>query len=316
MTARTPATSPRAVVVTGATGAVGRHVARQLADHPGLRLLVRDPAKAAGLGLPGRIVGGDYDDPTSLKAGLDGADSVFVVTANPLRPAQDDNLLSAARAAGARHVVKLSWTAVGDPAADDLIAAWNRAGEDKARAGGLTWTVLRIPSPMSNTLSWASSIRTDGIVHAYRGDAATPCVDPRDIAAIAAEALTTSRHTNVTYAFAGPQALSAREQTAELSHVLGRPLEFAELTADQALERWSRRLPEPIALALLSAAERRGRESSAAPGPASGTHEPGGPVAASGAQQLRTPASASGAQQLRTPTLFRRWAQDHASYFH
>ncbi|MGY1456339.1 NAD(P)H-binding protein [Streptomyces sp. SS8] len=279
------------VVVTGATGAVGRHVAAQLAGRARTRLLVRDASRARALGLGGETVTADYADRPLLEKALEGADSVFVVTADPMRPEHDENLLAAARAARVRRAVKISWLAVTDPGADDLIVRWNRAAERLLHASGLDWTVLRMRSPMSNTLAWAPVIRREGVVRAPGGDAPTACVDPRDVAAVAVRALTEPGHEGRVYALAGPQALSPREQTRTLSEVLERPLRFEELTLDQALEGWRRRLPEPVAQALAEAARRRGTGDAA---------RPEGSVAA-----------VTG----RAPRTFADWAADHAERF-
>uniref|UniRef100_A0AAU2K0X8 NAD(P)H-binding protein n=1 Tax=Streptomyces sp. NBC_00049 TaxID=2903617 RepID=A0AAU2K0X8_9ACTN len=244
------------VVVTGATGAVGRYVARRLGAAG--RLLVRDPQKAAGLELPGRVLVGDYREPESLARAFRGARAVFAVTNNPLRPQDDENILAAAAEAGVGHVVKVSWLGVADPGADDLVARWNRESEERLRASGLGWTVLRPRTPMSNALSWARGVREEGVVRAFGGDAATACVDPRDVADVAVAALLDpAAHAGRTYALTGPRPVSAREQVAVLAEVSGRPLRFEELSADQALAAWRRALPEPVAQALLDAALRR-----------------------------------------------------------
>ncbi|MGA5496015.1 NAD(P)H-binding protein [Streptomyces cinereoruber] len=299
-----PKSGPK-VVVTGATGAVGRHVAHRLAaGGTPPTLLVRDPAKAAAFGLPGAgpaahgaaapatVVRGDYADTDRLRAVLEGADALFVVTANPLRPRDDENLLAAARAAGVRHAVKLSWLGVADPGADDLVADWNRGAEDRLRSSGLTWTVLRIRTPMSNALAWAPSVRERGVVRAFGGAARTGCVDPRDVAEVAARALTDpAGHASATYALTGPQLLSAREQTAVLSEVLGVRIGFEELTAEEARAGWSARYGDRIADALLAAARRR---ADGAAGGDDGTLE-----------RLLG----------RTPGTFAGWAADHAEPF-
>ncbi|WP_427154158.1 NAD(P)H-binding protein [Streptomyces sp. TRM70308] len=285
-----PGERPR-IVVTGATGAVGRHVARLLAPVARTRLVVRDPARAADLRLPGEVAVADYRDAPALERAMAGADAVFVVTADPMRPADDENILAAARSAGARHAVRLSWLAVADPGADDLIARWNRNGERLLHASGLSWTVLRMRTPMSNALSWAPSVRAEGVVRALGGTARTACVDPRDVAAVAVRALTEPGHAGRTYALTGPEPLSARDQTRVLSRVLNRPLRFEELTAEQALRRWRARLPEPVAQALLEAARRRGAGEAAA-------------VAHTVAEVTGEPA-----------TPFETWAKEHAEHF-
>ncbi|MFE2322572.1 NAD(P)H-binding protein [Streptomyces sp. NPDC059385] len=282
--------APR-IVVTGATGAVGRHVARLLPADADVRLFVRDVAKARRMGLPGELVQGDHQDRPGLDRALRGADAVFVVTANPLRPADDENILAAARAGGVRRAVKLSWLGVADPAADGLIARWNRDAEALLRASGLDWTVLRMRTPMSNALAWAPSIRGEGVVRALGGAARSACVDPRDVAAVAVGALTGPGHAGRTYALTGPAPISVREQVRELSRVLRRPIGFEELTADQALARWRERLPEPIARALLEVAERRSTGAS--------EHGEGDVEAVAG----------------RPPASFATWAADHGPHF-
>ena len=292
---RSPAPTPHPrIVVTGATGAVGRHVARLLAasGRAAPTFLVRDPDKAVALGLPGIHLQGDYQDAGRLREVFDGADAVFVVTAHPLRPQDDGNILTAARAAGVRHAVKLSWLGVADPGADDLLADWNRRAEDRLRASGLSWTVLRIRTPMSNALAWAPLIRERGVVRSFASGARTACVDPRDVAEVAVRALIEPhQHAAVTYALTGPQALSAREQAAALSDVLGRRLEFEEITAEEAHSGWSRRYGDRIAEALLAGAERRAR---GAAGRVDGTLE----------ELLGRP-----------PTPFAAWAAAHAELF-
>ncbi|MGP4052881.1 NAD(P)H-binding protein [Streptomyces sp. 2A115] len=248
-------------VVTGATGAVGRHVARQLAElglQPGnVRALIRDLDKARRMQLPGQLVDCDYEDRKGLERALAGADVILVITANPLRPQHDENILAAARAVGVRRAVKLSWLAVTDPDADDLITRWNRECEGLLHTSGLEWTVLRMRSLMSNTLSWAASIRAESVVRAFGGDAATASVDPRDVARAAIRGLMEESRAGRAYALTGPQPITARGQTSQLASALGRQLRFEELTADQALRQWRGRLPEPVARALLEAAERR-----------------------------------------------------------
>ena len=286
-----PHTGTPRVVVTGATGAVGRHVTRLLARRGPVRSLVRDADKAARLGLPGELAVGDYGRQAALKDAFTGADAVFVVTANPLRPEQDADILDAAKAAGVRRAVKLSWLAVADPNANDLVARWNRESEELLRASGLEWTVLRIRTPMSNTLSWAPSIRAENVVRALGGEARTACVDPRDVALAAVRALTEEGHAGVTYGLTGPEAVSAREQTAQLGRVLGREPAFEELTVEQARERWAARLPGAVVDALVEAAQRRG------------AGESGGVT--DDLERLLG----------RRPTDFAGWAADHAAEF-
>ncbi|MEV3990429.1 NAD(P)H-binding protein [Streptomyces sp. NPDC049837] len=253
------------VALTGATGTIGRLVARGLAAEDGadgadgadVRLLVRDPAKAAREGLPGRAVAADFGEVDGLARALEGVDRVFVVTSDPLRPEHDENVLAAARAAGVRRVVKLSALAVLDPGAQDLLTRWQRDNEERLRASGLEWTLLRPRAFMSNALGWAASVRQDGTVRALYGSGRNACVHPRDVADAAVRALLDAEGAGRSYALTGPEPLSAREQTGTLGEVLGRPLTFVELTEEQAAERWRARWPEPMVRALLESARRQ-----------------------------------------------------------
>jgi uncharacterized protein YbjT (DUF2867 family) len=248
------------ILLTGATGTVGRLVTRRLAGAVPLRLLTRDPGRAAGQAGPRvEVVGGDFADRPSLDRALTGVRSALLVTADPLTQAHDEHFVAAARAAGVRHVVKLSALAVTDPGARDLITTWQRGNEQLLLGSGLSWTLLRPRAFMTNTLGWARSVREEGVVRAQNGTAANATVDPRDIAEVAARALLNpDTHAGRAHALTGPEAVSAVRQTEILGEVLHRPLRFVELTEDEARRRLLARLPAPVADALVESA-RRGR---------------------------------------------------------
>ncbi|MEU6862368.1 NAD(P)H-binding protein [Streptomyces sp. NPDC046876] len=243
------------ILVTGATGTVGREVLRLLpADLP-VRVMARVPDRVQGAPAGAETVRGDYTDPRSLAAALGGIRAVFLVTADLRR--DDGEFLRLARSAGVRHVVKLSAAAVEDPRADDVITRWQRGNEELLRASGMEWTLLRPRSFMSNALSWAGSVRSGQVVRALYGDSANSCVDPRDLAEAAAGALTGRIPAGAAHTLTGPQALTAVEQTALLAELLGRPLRFEELDADRARAALGRRHPDAVVRALLHSAQRQ-----------------------------------------------------------
>ncbi|WP_097985753.1 NmrA family NAD(P)-binding protein [Streptomyces sp. f150] len=244
------------ILVTGATGAVGREVAGLLAAAGPVRILARRPERLTVRGDGVEVVEGAYGDRPALDRALEGVSSVFLVTNSPTEP-DDERVAGAAAAAGVRHLVKLSMMAVEEPGADDFITRWQRRNEETIRASGVPWTFVRPRTFMSNTLSWAPGIRSAGVVRALYGDAPAACVDPRDVAAVAVAVLTGAGHEGRTYAVSGPEAITAREQTAQLSRVLGRPLRFEELGLDAARAALLAKYPRPAAEAFLESAERQ-----------------------------------------------------------
>lgn len=245
------------ILVTGATGTVGREVLRRLPPGPAVRVMARNPDRVEGAPATAETVPGDYDDPQSLGRALSGVHTVLLVT-NRVAGDQDARFLEAARTTGVQHVVKLSAAAVADPLADDLITQWQRGNEDLLRASGMGWTLLRPRSFMSNTLSWSVSVRAEQVVRSLYGSSANSCVDPRDIADVAVRVLTgPGHHHGRAYTLTGPQAVSAAQQTAQLGELLGRPLRFEELEPERARALWSERHPAPVVEALLSSALRQ-----------------------------------------------------------
>jgi uncharacterized protein YbjT (DUF2867 family) len=245
------------ILVTGATGTIGREVVRRIPADLVVRIMARDPGRVTGAGAAAEIVHGDFSDPASTAGVLRGVRTVFLVT----NPGGDDDqgFLQAARSAGVRHVVKLSAAAVADNRAGDLITRWQRRNEELLRGSGMEWTLLRPRAFMSNALSWAGSIRSDGAVRALYGASVNACVDPRDVAEVAVRALAEDGHAGRIHTLTGPESISAVEQTAQLAELLCRPLRFEELGPERARAALGARYPADIAEALLESAE-RGRE--------------------------------------------------------
>ncbi|WP_378730338.1 SDR family oxidoreductase [Nocardia brasiliensis] len=217
------------ILVTGATGTVGRSLVHQLvAAQVPVRALTRRPA-AAKLPDVVEVVAGDLGDPASIAAALRGIDRVFLLSTGPDIPTHDANLIREAARAGVAHVVKLSSGRTGDDTATDPIPSWHRLGERVLRDSGIAWTILGPLGFMANALHWAGSIRNQDSVFATYGHGRIAVIDEDDIAAVAATVLTTDGHDGRTYRLSGPEALTPREMTAILADVLGRPLRFVEV---------------------------------------------------------------------------------------
>jgi uncharacterized protein YbjT (DUF2867 family) len=208
------------ILVTGATGTIGGHVARLLAERGvPFRAMSRNPAD-----LP-NAVRADFTDPTSLAAAVADVDAVFLVTVPPVPSADHDvALVAAARAAGVGKIVKLSAIGTGEQFEGTTVGWWHLAAEQAIEESGLAWTVLRPPSFASNFLWYRDLIREEEPVPDMYGEARQPIIDPRDVAAVAVEALLTSTHDGRRYDLTGPALLTFAEQAAILERVLDRPV--------------------------------------------------------------------------------------------
>lgn len=221
-----------AILVTGATGTVGREVVRQLvAAGRRVRALVRDEATAAAtLGGPGvELAVGDLDRPDTLDAAVQGVERLYLLT--PMAPRlreRDAAGVDAAKRAGVPRIVKHSNLGAEDAAASRL-QQWHRAGEKLIEDSGLAWTFVRPSGFMSNALGWAGTIKSQGAVYGTGADGRLSVVDPRDIAAVAVAALTEPGHEGKAYDVTGPQALTNAEQVAIIAEAIGTPIRYVDL---------------------------------------------------------------------------------------
>jgi uncharacterized protein YbjT (DUF2867 family) len=222
------------ILVTGATGDVGGEVARQLVRAGAkVRVLARDAAKAAKLGLDVEIAVGDLLRPETLGPAFAGVEKVFLMAHAQDLPAAADHAVPAAVRGGARHVVLLSsYSAAHDP--PSAIGRWHRAAEERIEATGLAWTMLRPGNFASNTLRWAGTIKAQGVVYAPEGSGRTAPIDPQDIASVGARALLDPGHEGKRYLLTGEEMTDTAGQVATLGAVLGRSLRLVEVPAAAA----------------------------------------------------------------------------------
>ncbi len=220
------------LLITGSTGNIGSSIVKLLKEQGhDVRALVRSAARADLLPDGIDIAVGDLDDADSVAAALHGVDGVFLLHAG-LGTTQTQIMIDAARSAGVRRIVLLSsigarlrpLPTIGETLADR---------EDLLRESGLDVTYLRPNTLMPNALAWADGIRDENRVVDPTGPGRMPCVDPDDIARVAALVLTEDGHVGHGYILNGPEALTSREQVEILSDVLGRTIDFVDVTPEQ-----------------------------------------------------------------------------------
>jgi uncharacterized protein YbjT (DUF2867 family) len=213
------------VLVTGATGNTGRPLVEELLRRgASVRALVRKPDAAVA----GDPVVADFDDADSLRAALEGVRRAYLVTPSSERAEEQQIAFAdAARAAGVERLVVLSQ--LGSRADSPVrFLRYHAAVEEHVRACGVDFTFLRPNLFFQGLFAVAASI-ADGVLPAPIGEAGVSAVDVRDIAAVAAAALTEDAHSRATYTLTGPRALTHAEMAAALSTATGRPVRFVDV---------------------------------------------------------------------------------------
>jgi uncharacterized protein YbjT (DUF2867 family) len=283
------------ILLTGATGNVGREVVNVLLeDGKKVVAVTRDPAAAA---LPGgaHVVGGDPSHPRTLTSALRGVEAVLIspralgdATAGA---ATAEQLLALAAEQGVERAVALSAVTVQYAAGYRRFADAFKAVEDAVKTSGLQWTFLRSADYAANTLAWAPQIRSASVVRGAYGDAATSTIHERDVAAVAARALVNPAYAGHSYVLTGPQSLTQRDKVRLIGEAIGKELSFEEVPPEQLRQAMlAQGLPEDVPDRLLGSLADYAKQ----PGPSSKTVE----------------------QVLSRPALtFAEWAAEHAAAF-
>jgi len=229
------------ILVTGATGNVGRTVTSLLADNPAVRVraLVRDAvASASSLPPAAELAVGDFTDPDSLDAALDGVDAVYLACGNVVGQVDHEcTVIDRAAVAGVRRLVKLSarGAEIGSPVA---FWHWHALIEAHLTASGIPSVVLRPSFLMTNLLAVADAVRDHGLVIAPAAHARISMVDPRDVAAVAAAVLVEAGYEGGsegrTHVVTGPSAISYDVVAASLADALGRDVAYLDISPDEA----------------------------------------------------------------------------------
>ncbi|MFE1192494.1 SDR family oxidoreductase [Streptomyces olivaceoviridis] len=217
------------IVVTGATGHLGRHVVEQLLEKvPAERItaVVRDEAKAAGLAARGvKLAVADYNVPETFDGLFAPGDKVLLISGNEFdkgRVGQHTVVIEAAKAAG---VALLAYTS----APGTLTAALaddHRATEQVLLASGLPYSLLRNGWYHENYTENLAPVLEHGAVVAAAGDGRVSSAARADYAAAAVAVLTGEGHENTTYELGGDEAWSFAEYAAELSRQTGREIVY------------------------------------------------------------------------------------------
>jgi uncharacterized protein YbjT (DUF2867 family) len=285
-----PHSARNPILVTGATGNVGRNVVSMLSARGAhVRALTRNP-DAAGLPDSVEVVRGDLSDLPTLDTSLEGVDSVFLmVRAFSIQIVPIVELIKKR----ARRIVFLSSAAIQDelPVQTNPIGKGHLEIEEAIQESGLEWTFLRPGAFAANALMWwAPQLRAGDVVRWPYGAAAWAPIHERDIAAVAVRALTEEGHAGKKYSLTGGELLTQVEQLQTIGEAISRTLRYEELPPDAARQQMSAFVPPFVVDRLLDLWAGMVQN----PAPAK-----------------RTVEEVTGAP----PSTFRQWALDHARDF-
>jgi NAD(P)H dehydrogenase (quinone) len=239
------------IVVTGATGHLGRHVVEQLLDKvPAgqITAVVRTPDKAAGLAEQGvRIAVADYNDPSSFDGLFAAGDKVLLVSGNEFdkgRVQQHTVVIEAAKAAG---VSLLAYTSA--PSSLTAALADDHRGTEKVLVdSGVPYTLLRNGWYHENYTENLASVLAHDAVVAAAGDGRVSSASRADYAAAAVAVLTGDGHENTAYELGGDTAWSFAEYAAELSRQTGKDIAYNAVSPEALVAILTGAgVPEPFA---------------------------------------------------------------------
>jgi uncharacterized protein YbjT (DUF2867 family) len=216
------------IVLTGATGTVGRRLVEALAGRDDVRAVARSAEAETALRASGvrEVVRADLDDPASLEAAFTGADALFLLTpAGPQQPDQERHALTAARRAGVGRVVYQSLYDAGPPSI--ALRAWHEPAERWLERSDLSWAVLQPPVFSDNLLGMLDSIGQGRLVWPGATGRLSH-IDARDIAAVARHALE-DRTVEGLVTLSGPESLTYPEVAERLSRHLGKKVQHVDV---------------------------------------------------------------------------------------
>ncbi|NUP41606.1 MAG: SDR family oxidoreductase [Streptomyces sp.] len=223
------------IVVTGATGHLGRHVVEQLLEKvpaEQITAVVRDEAKGADFAARGvKLAVADYNAPETFGSLFSAGDKVLLISGNEFdkgRVGQHKVVIEAAKAAG---VALLAYTS----APGSLTAALaddHRGTEEALLASGVPFTLLRNGWYHENYTENLAPVLEHNAVVAAAGEGRVSSASRADYAAAAVAVLTGEGHENKTYELGGDEAWSFAEYAAELSKQTGKEITYSPVSVE------------------------------------------------------------------------------------
>jgi uncharacterized protein YbjT (DUF2867 family) len=224
-------------LVTDVTGHVGRAVLAELANQPvAVRALLQEPVdlpiKAPNI----EAVRTDPEDPTSLQRAVEGVEAVFLASQfSPHIAEAHLKIANAAKAAGVKRFVQLSTIGANPQMCCARMLRWlGQAETGVAACPDVAVTRLRPSYMLQMLFEFAPTIAQQGLIAGPFRSTQWSWVDARDVAAVAVAALKDPSHAGRIYTVTGSESLSFPQIADRLSHILGKPVRYHDITANEA----------------------------------------------------------------------------------
>lgn len=231
------------ILVTGATGTLGREVVKQLSGNTSdvkIKAAVHSVENTKKVQREKvETIQIDYDKLESLSPAFNGVDKLFLLTHPSTKTVEhESNLVNEAKKSGVRHIVKQSVMGA-DLNADVEIMRLHRQAEQIIEESGIQFTFLRPNEFMQNFVNFHShSIKNNNALYLPAQDAKVSIVDVRDIGAVAVKILTNGRedgmHNNKVYLITGPEAISYYQAAEILTTATGKKVDYISISDEEA----------------------------------------------------------------------------------
>ncbi|MFD3449032.1 SDR family oxidoreductase [Microbacteriaceae bacterium 4G12] len=223
------------IVMIGATGTIGSALLKRLVekgipvravsrDLEKLRKQIEDLDQALI-----EVASADANNQESLRRAFTGASQLFLAMSNsPRQIEMETSIIRIATEVGIRHIVKISSPAFNEKA-PVAVAGWHHEIERALSESNIMHTVLRPYAFMQNILRFAPTIITQDAFYGSMGDVACNFIDCRDIADVAAEALTNHKVAGKVYTLTSSEVFSYPQIASKLSVLLGRTIRYINI---------------------------------------------------------------------------------------
>ena len=220
------------ILVTGATGNVGGHIARLLKEKNADVVAGVNNGTIEGI----ETVSINYADIASLEKAMQGISTLFLVLPNhPDMVQWGKNLIEAAKKTGVKHIVRSSGSLAKIDSPLKIIKLLNATDHD-LKDSGIDYTITAPQYFMQNFINFFAEDYKNGAIYQPAAEGKIGWVDVRDIAAVNVEILLNpEKYKNQTLTITGSENLSYAEAVEQMNEVLGKEAQYIAVPDEAAV---------------------------------------------------------------------------------